>query len=107
MRTLFLLLSLLLSGCGFPEKEYAVRSDPALLTKLQISAEDWRALELLAAQETGFAIKGAKKDEPDGILIEFKKSGGGWGGPIYWYEIHEGAWRRKNNVSGRWFGPPK
>jgi hypothetical protein len=104
--TLSLILCLLLVGCGSQQVQYVNADDPALVTKLGLTGEDWLHIKQLASERKEFVIMAVGRVAPSVIEIEFKKpddTRNNQGGPLARLEKQGERWVTQTNFSGDWW----
>ena len=106
VRLAVLVCCLSLAGCGGHEAQPVDAGDPAVVSKLGITEQDWRDIRQLASQQKELVIKDARKVSSDVIDVELKKPDdiqGEQGGPIQRLERKDGHWRVQPGFSGDWY----
>ena len=94
-----------LAGCGFGQHDTVAPTDPALISKLGITQEDWLAIQRLAAERADYVVMNFEKISPDMLELEFKGPAdtlGDQGGPADRYEKKNGSWRKVPEFIGFW-----
>src|ERR1700712_4075524 len=97
-RATYLLLCLVLVGCGVSNIDRLDPADPALIKKLGISEQEWHAIRQLSPERNGLIVKSVGQVAPDEIEIEFKEPDdreNDQGGPADRYEKKDGQWKRE------------
>lgn len=104
-RTMLMLSIVALAGCGFEPHQAVDPTDPALISKLGITQEDWLAIQRLSSERADYIVVDFEKISSEGVEVSFKSrsdTNNDQGGPVDRYEKKNGSWRKVPNFIGNW-----
>src|SRR4051812_11479449 len=99
-----ILIALALSGCATPSWDIFTPSDPDIASKLKLTDDEWRTIEVLASQEAGWVPHSILRRKKGVIEVDFRKASdlkGREGGIVRYYEKAGLSWR-KVDYNGTW-----